>query len=107
MVQSKPMPINSPPLAAPLETQARAVLADLRAALSRVLAGMDVPIRRPRDLRDALDLHQTLAWKVLRIAQTSDLMADAQYIPGPAGLETFLKAADGRGVDRDVLAEAR
>lgn len=101
------MPSHDAPIAPSLETQARAVLADLRTALSRLMGGIGVPIRHPRHLRDALGLHQTLAWKMLRVVQTTDLLSDAQYIPGPAGFETFLRAATERGVDAALISEAR
>lgn len=90
-----------------LESQARIVLGQVREALAAVLAAISPPVTRPRDLCQVLGLHQTLAWKVFRIVDGPDLFADAQYIPGPQGMESFLDAAGARGVPAAMLDRAR
>jgi hypothetical protein len=91
----------------PLSTDVRGVHAELRASIARLLTSLPQPILRPRDLRDALGLHQTLAWKVFRIVQGTDPLGDIQYIPGPVGFETFLKAAARKGVPASTITEVR
>lgn len=100
---------QSPPKAAPnlLESRAASVLADLRAALAAVLGATGVPISRPLHLKEALNLHQTLAWKVHRFAHSSELLKDAQFIPGAAGFSTFLRAAATHGVPESTIAAAK
>jgi hypothetical protein len=90
-----------------LETRARAVLAEVRAALAGVLSSFDPPIHRPRDLCRVLGLHQTLAWKVLRVVEGPDIFADARFIPGPAGLQRFHDAAVEQGIAPDVVDTSR
>ena len=81
----------------PLRAEALGTLEELRAALAELLGAVGVPIRQPRDLKVALGLHQTLAWKIHRITQGDDPLADAQFIPGASGFATFLEAARAHG----------
>jgi hypothetical protein len=90
-----------------LETRARAVLADVRAAMSGLLAAFDPPIVRPRDLCRVLGLHQTLAWKVCRVVEGPDLFADARFIPGPSGLQAFHDAVASHGIAPGLVEESR
>lgn len=93
--------------AEPLRAEALETIRDLRSALAELLAGVGTPIRQPRDLKVALGLHQTLAWKIHRIAQGDDPLADAPFIPGASGFATFLEAARARGLAAPTLARAR
>ncbi len=105
MIQTLPSTVRTK--VDPLGNDVRAVHAELRASIARVFAALGTTIVRPRDLRNALDLHQTLAWKILRIVQTADPLGDIQYIPGSVGIETFLTAAEEKGVPQEALAEVR
>lgn len=102
------MPVSSTNTS--FEEQAASVLAELRSALARVLAAgvkSGEPIRKPRHVQSAFEIHQTLAWKIHRVAQGPELLADGRYMPGPAGFEAFLAAARGRGVPEDALGAAQ
>lgn len=62
---------------------------------------------RPRDLTRTLGVHQTLAWKIMRVARSHDLFADAAYIPGVDGLDRFLTAAAACNVPTAHLDRVR
>ncbi|MFT3683675.1 MAG: hypothetical protein QM783_01910 [Phycisphaerales bacterium] len=94
----------SHPVTISFETQAPGVLGELRSALARVLAASGTPIRRPRHVQDAFNIHQTLAWKIYRVAHGPDLLADGQFVPGRPGFESFIAAARERGVPAERLA---
>lgn len=89
----------------PLRAEALATIQDLRSALAELLAAVGTPIRQPRDIKSALGLHQTLAWKIHRIAQGADPLADAQFIPGATGFATFLDAARARKLPLPTIAK--
>jgi hypothetical protein len=90
-----------------LESQARQVLTEIRAGFAAIIASIHPPVRRPRDLCKTLGLHQTLAWKILRIIEGPDLFADAQYIPGPAGIDAFLQSAAAQGAPPATIQRTR
>jgi len=100
------LPLTAPP-GGGLELEAQDVLAGVRRSIRGVLEQLRGPSARPRDLEQALGLHKTLAWRVLRVAYGRDPLADVQHIPGGEGIEKFLSAAEVAGVEKVRLVTVR
>lgn len=90
-----------------LELQAQHVLAAVRLAIQGVLGRLPIPPQRPRDLEQALRLHKTLAWRIMRVAHGRDPLSDVQHLPGAEGVEIFLDAARALGVAEELLEAVR
>ena len=45
-----------------------------------------------KDLKAALEVHQTLAWKVFRFATSSSPLASARHLPGHTGMSALRQA---------------
>jgi hypothetical protein len=74
-------------------TSVRESLAALQSAMREALAGVPrLSGTRPVDLVAALGLDLKLAWKLARIAQTSDPFASVRHLPGAAGWRIALDA---------------
>ena len=89
-----------------VKQELRGALEGLRAAVAGVLDQAIGPRCRPRDLVRAFDLHQTLAWKLTRVAYGGDLYDDARFVPGESGFERFLRGAADRA-PRDAIDRVR
>ena len=50
-------------------------------------------VQKPSDLQKSLALDQKLSWKILKIVDTEDPLSAAQFMPGTAAIQLFLKAA--------------
>jgi len=90
-----------------LEGDAKRTLSLLSEALGDVIASLPIAGGRPRDIEHGLGLNRTLAWKICKIASGGDLFGASSYVPGRAGMEKFLQAAEKRGGARDAVARAR
>ena len=74
-------------------TSVRDALAALQSAMREALAGVPrLSGTRPVDLVASLGLDLKLAWKLARIAQTSDPFASVRHLPGTAGWRIALEA---------------
>lgn len=88
-----------------------AALRQLRSAVSAVISGIPaVPGRRTiasaADLQRILEVPTTLAWKVHKLAYSTDPAADIESIPGQAAFKRFLQAAEEAGVPHPSLQSA-
>lgn len=99
--------ITSAAEARDVQGEAERVLAQVGAALRRVLDRLNLAAGAPRDLERVLGLHKTLCWRVLQVAYSTDLLAVAPHLPGDEGLEKFLRAASRRGVVAADLEQVR
>jgi len=90
-----------------LHSGASAVLGELKASLAEVFAALGREIRQPKDLKAALEVHQTLAWKVFRFATSPSPLASARHLPGHTGMSALLAAASARGVPAASLDKVR
>ncbi len=63
-----------------------------------------MPGNRLVDLCGKHGLSRTLAWKILRLANTQDTLASADMVPGPRGMKIFADAAARAGVQPALLA---
>lgn len=98
---------NTQPPPEAVASAAHQALAAVKGALHTVIASFPRPATGPSELARRLDIHQTLAWKILRIAGSHDLFLDVQYLPGVEGIEIFLAAAQAAGIDATLLAPVR
>src|SRR5690606_20013848 len=101
------------------ETEATAVLSDLRAALSTVLAegaggvggagvaGGGVRSERASDACKAVGVDRTLGWRVFRIVHAPNPLESGAFVPRRTPLEGFLAAAEQSGVPEGVLESVR
>jgi hypothetical protein len=91
-------------------TSVRDALAALQSAMREALAGVPrLSGTRPVDLVASLGLDLKLAWKLARIAQTSDPFASVRHLPGTAGWRIALEAIRRSGAQQaacDRLAAA-
>ena len=78
-----------------------------QAAFSDLLSGAGLGGARPTEVGRILGLDKTLAWKVSRFADTSDLLKAVKHIPGTSGVEIVLKAAQANGADEDQVNAVR
>lgn len=98
------MSLPTPPT---LEEHLRQAFWDLQRSLTNVLVSISADPNVPQDLARRLGLNKNLTWKVSRIVQAVDPFASVQHLPGPSGLEIFLKAVRREGASEDALAAVR
>ncbi|MFH1747314.1 MAG: hypothetical protein ABIG44_09760 [Planctomycetota bacterium] len=96
-------PANSVSLAEEIPSVTQRV----RAALARVVEALPTPVRRAKDLEEALILQTTLAWKVFNLIYGQGPIPDAKHIPGTSAFESFLRSANAAGVSPDLVDAAR
>jgi len=86
------------------EHEAATVLRRLRAMLSALIGAIpSARINKAADLQRALDIPNTLAWQVFKLAQSEDPLADGSNVPGSAAMKRFFDAAEARGVRADII----
>jgi hypothetical protein len=78
------------------EAEARAVLAQLRAALLELLAALPGRVVKTADLRRVLSIDHKLSWKVMKLATTANPLAAGVHVPTPVAFKTLLHAAARR-----------
>ncbi len=69
-----------------------------QAAFADLLAGAGLGGARPTEVSRQLGLDKTLAWKVSRFTDSTDLIKAVKHIPGTGGIEIVLQAALEHGV---------
>ena len=88
------------------EHDARQVIARLKRALVAVVDSVPMKPERAANLASALGIDTKLAWKIGRVISDADPFTAALYVPGPAGLKIFLRAARRRNVSKGLIASA-
>jgi hypothetical protein len=91
----------------PFEEHLTAAFARLRDAIRGVLVALDVDQATPPEVARRLKLSRNLTWKVSKVLATSDLHEALQHLPGDAGLDLFLNAAQGGGAPADTIRSVR
>lgn len=76
-------------------------------AFADLLTGAGLDGARPTEVGRILGLDKTLAWKVSRFSDTTDLLKAVKHIPGPSGVEIVLNAARANGVHEDQISAVR
>ncbi len=82
------------------------VLRRLRRSLA-VIIGAIPRVSRAVDLTNRLSIDRSLGWKVWKVAHGPDAYPSPKHIPGHAGMEIFLRAAEKAGVSAPLVEEAR
>lgn len=78
-----------------------------QAAFADLLSGAGLAGARPTEIGRILGLDKTLAWKVSRFSDSTDLLKAVKHIPGSGGVEIVLKAAKAQGVDLNRIKAVR
>lgn len=86
---------------------AEQTLRRLRGCVIEILSGLGLSNERPQDVARALKLDKSLAWKIAKIAQTTDPFATFQHLPGSTGFDIFFNRAEQRGVPAEVIERAK
>jgi hypothetical protein len=86
----------------PFTDDARHTLGRLQTVLSGVLQSLPQPTDRPNEIARALKIDRKLAWKISRLLAEPDPLMATRYLPGDAGLQTFLRAAKRQGASADT-----
>lgn len=78
-----------------------------QAAVSDLLSGAGLGGARPTEVGRILGVDKTLAWKMSRFSESTDLLKAVKHIPGTGGIEIMLKAAQDKGVAPDRINAVR
>lgn len=80
------------------------VLGRLRESVLAVLERLPGPrIRRPSDLRRALEIGNRPAWQLFKLAHAPNPLSEGHNVLGPAPMKRFLRAAAEREVPEPVI----
>lgn len=84
-----------------------AVVAEIRELFAQVIeskcgAGTGLP-----EICDGFGIHRKLAWQLTKVAYGDDPFYAARYMPSPRAIETWVGAAESRGVDAALLGRVR
>jgi hypothetical protein len=93
--------------ASSIEAQIAEVGALLGRALTAVVAAAPGGARGTMAVARALGIDKVLSSRLLKAVRFPDPMALVYQAPGPEPLRRMLKAAAGKGVDRQLIADAR
>lgn len=84
------------------------IITRLKQAILAVISAIpEIHSHRPVDLAAGLNIDTKLAWKIAKLIEGSDPFAAADYIPGTAGFQIFLRAAMRRNIPKALLASVR
>jgi len=89
------------------ETHAADVMHRLRVAVEAIVHALPGHVERASELEKALKIAGTLAWKIMRLIGTEDRLCAAKFVPKPAALELFLKAAARAKVAPTLIESTR
>lgn len=78
-----------------------------QAAVSELLSGAGLGGARPTEVGRILGVDKTLAWKMSRFSESTDLVKAVKHIPGTSGIEIMLKAAEENGVAPEQIEAVR
>jgi len=89
------------------ESAASDILRSARGAFTDLLTEAGLGAARPAMVAKTLGLDNKLAWKVCRFVHDADELTAFKHLPGAAGIELVLKAADGVGVSTTRVSNVR
>jgi hypothetical protein len=81
---------------------ARHALGHLQTAVAGVLQSLAEPGERPNEIAHSLKIDRKLAWKIARLLAEPDPLMATRFLPGDAGIRTFVRAAKRRGAPADT-----
>ncbi len=83
---------------------AESVIRSAQASVVGVIESAGLGSARASEIARALDLDKTLAWKLLKFGTADDARAAFRHLPGMAGIEIVVRAAEAVGVAPDRVA---
>jgi hypothetical protein len=89
-----------------LEARITLVGSNILASMGRVIEAVPRVRPGPQALADRLGLDKVLASRVLKATRSRDPITAAHRMPGPEPLRRVVKAAEGLGVEAEIIAEA-
>lgn len=90
-----------------LEVDAPDVLGALRDSLSELVSSLSARPTRASQLADALGIDRNLGWKIWRVCQSREELPSPKHVPGKAGVQSFLAAAEKAGARAELVAAVR
>lgn len=97
-------PVATAPDAA-FEVASTAAIGELRRRLGDVIDALPGPVSRASELQHALGIDKALGWRVYNAVQCNDSFAAARFLPGAAGIRSFLVAARRSGVSKAITSQ--
>ncbi len=97
-----PRPASRSPLEVALRafrTDCDDAIQDLRRALLSLARESDSDPLKPQEVSRRFALNKNLTWKFARVLLAPDSFAAIPMLPGPEGLEIYLRAFEGAGID--------
>ena len=91
----------------PFSEHARAVVRSVRGAFSELLTSVGADPQAPQDFGRRFKLNKNLAWKISKVVQTDDPAVALAQMPGPAGINIFLRSVETAGGGGALLETAR
>jgi hypothetical protein len=88
--------------AVPFADASAAVITQVRAALSELVAALPGPVTRAVDIERQLQVDRKLAWRIFRVVQSSGL-SEAANIPARPVIRRLLAAAEVQGIPEAVV----
>lgn len=92
---------------ATFQDETTTVVAEIRDLFARVIeskCGAGIGLT---DICDGFGIHRKLAWQLTKVAYGDDPFYAARYMPSPKALDTWVRSAEARGVDADLLDRVR
>ncbi len=77
----------------------------MRAAVASVIAAIPGQVRKAPDLHRIAGVDTKLSWRLLKVARAANPLTAGPYVPGPANIRSFVRAASRAGVGDDLLAD--
>lgn len=89
------------------ETDAETALRTFQGALGEILDALNEHEGRSLQLARVLHIDKKLAWRIVRVVQSTDPFAAAQYVPGAAAFKLFIEAIAHAKVDASLITAAK
>lgn len=91
----------------PFEEHLTKAFATLRDSLQSLLAVLEVDSATSPQIAKRLHLSRNLTWKVSKVLASHDLHEALQHLPGDAGIDLFLTAAEAHGAPPAAVRSVR
>ncbi len=85
----------------------RTAVVAVRAAFTKLLLSVGADPAKPQIVARRFNLNKNLTWMISKIINTTDVYSVAQYIPGPARIESALAAMKAGGAPLAAVNELR
>jgi len=82
------------------------VLNRLQSGFGEILDALPGQMVRPQEFSRHLKIDKQLAWRIVKVARSTDPFAVGKHVPGQAALKLFLEAVEKSGVPAVLIKEA-